>query len=593
MSENILGASFLLEARRPDEIYTPEDFSDEHKMILQTTRDFVKGEIQPNIERIETQDEELIRALMAQAGELGLLATDVPEEYGGLGLDLISTCCVTEAFGAAASFAVSQGAHTGIGTLPIVYFGNEEQKRKYLPDLASGQAIGAYALTEPNAGSDALNAQTKAVLSEDGRHYILNGEKIFITNAGWAKTFITYAKIDGEHFTSFIIERDFPGVSIGAEEKKLGIKGSSTRSLILEDAQIPVANVLYEIGQGHKVAFNILNIGRYKLGAATVGACKYVLSETVKYAKQRVQFKQPIASFGMIQEKLADMAIRNYINESMNYRTSGLINERLEKLDRSAADYHAQAAKAIEEFAIECSICKVYGSETADDAVDEALQVFGGYGYIDEYPASRFYRDSRINRIYEGTNEINRLLVPGTIMRRAMKGRLPLMAAAQKLMGEVVSFSPLMVEIPDEPLAFQTHMINMTRKAALLVAGVAAQKYMDKLIHEQEVLARLADVCIELYAMESGLLRAQKKIARDGAEAAGLHIAMVEAYMDDVLPRVETWCKQVLARCDEGDTLRTQLMALRKFTKNQPLDSIGRKRLVAQKVIDKEGYPLG
>jgi len=593
MSENILGASFLLEARRPDEIYTPEDFSDEHRMILQTTRDFVKGEIHPNIERIETQDEELIRSLMAQAGELGLLATDVPEEYGGLGLDLISTCCVTEGFGAAGSFAVSQGAHTGIGTLPIVYFGNEEQKGKYLPDLASGQAIGAYALTEPNAGSDALNAQTKAVLSPDGQHYVLNGEKIFITNAGWAKTFITYAKIDGEHFTAFIIERDFPGVSVGAEEKKLGIKGSSTRSLILEDAQVPAANVLYEIGQGHKVAFNILNIGRYKLGAATVGACKYVLGEAVKYAKQRVQFKLPIASFGMIQEKLADMAVRTFIDESLNYRTAGLIDARLEKLDRSAADYHAQASKAIEEFAVECSICKVYGSETADKAVDEVLQIFGGYGFIDEYPASRFYRDSRINRIYEGTNEINRLLVPGTIMRRAMKGRLPLMAAAQKLMGEVVSFSPLMVEIPDEPLAFQAHMINMTRKAALLVAGVAAQKYMDKLIHEQEVLARLADICIELYAMESGLLRAQKKIAREGAEAAGLYVAMVEAYMDDTLPRIETWCKQVLARCDEGDTLRTQLMALRKFTKNQPLDSIGRKRLVAQKVIDKEGYPLG
>ncbi|MBW1712708.1 MAG: acyl-CoA dehydrogenase family protein [Deltaproteobacteria bacterium] len=592
MADKIAGGSFLLEARKPEEVFTPEDFSEEHKMILNTTWDFIKGEVLTRIDQIEAKDEALSRRLMLAAGELGLLGTDVPEAYGGLGLDQVSTACVTEAFGAAGSFAVTEGAHTGIGLLPIVYFGTEEQKQKYLPKLASGEWLGAFALTEPGAGSDALNAAAKAVLSEDGQNYVLNGEKIFITNAGWAQTFIVFAKVDGQDFTAFIVERDTPGLSTGAEEDKMGIRGSSTCSVILEDALVPAANVLGEIGKGHRIAFNILDVGRHKLAVATVGGSKWVIAEAAKYANQRVQFKMPLAKFGMIQEKLADMAIKTYVTEAMIYRTSDLIEKALVELEKSGLDFAARAVKAFEEYSMECSINKVYGSEMIDFVVDEYLQILGGYGYVAEYPAERIYRDARINRIFEGTNEVNRLLVPGTVMKRAMKGRLPLLNAAQALAGEVMTFSPLAVEIPEGPLGFQSHMIEMTRKALILVAGVAAQKYMDKLIHEQEVLARLADMCIQLFAMESALLRAQKKIDKDGQEAAALHIAAVQAYLDDTLPRVETWGKQILAHVEEGDMLKTQLMALRKFTKNQPIDVVAAKRLVAAKVFDREAYPF-
>ncbi len=592
MADKIPGGNFILEPRTTSDIFTPEDFTDEHRMILQTTREFIANEVMAAMDKLEEKDEELTRKLMLTAGELGLLGTDVPEEYGGLGLDKISTCCVTEAFGPGGGFAVTEGAHTGIGTLPIVYFGTKEQKEKYLPKLASGEWIGAFALTEPGAGSDALNAKTKAVLSEDGKHYILNGEKMFITNASWAQTFIVFAKVDGQDFTAFIVERDFPGVSTGAEEHKLGIQGSSTASLILEDAQVPVENLLGEVGRGHVIALNVLDVGRYKLGAACVGGGKWGLAEAVKYAKQRVQFGRPISEFGMIQEKLADMAIRVYLMESQCYAVAGLIDNALESLDKSAEDYDRQAVKAIEEYSIECAINKVWCSEAVDFIADEFVQILGGYGYIKEYPAEQMYRDTRINRIFEGTNEINRLLVPGTIMKRAMKGRLPLLQAAQQLASEVMSFSPLAAEIPEGPLGFQSHMIEMTRKAIILVAGVAAQKFMDKLLHEQEVLGRLADMCIELYTMECGLLRALKKIEKDGEEAAALHIAMVQAYLDDTLPKIQFWGNQVLARCEEGDMLRTQLMALRKFTKNQPVNVIELKRRIAAKVIDKEAYPL-
>lgn len=588
MADKILGGSWLLEAREPGDLFFPEDFSDEHKMIAKTTKDFVEGEIHPIIDDIEEQKEGAALGILAQAGELGLLATDVPEEYGGMGLDKISTTIVAEYVGQSGSWAVCHGAHTGIGTLPIVYYGTEEQKQKYLPKLASGEWCGAYCLTEPGAGSDATNAATKAVLSEDGKYYILNGEKIFITNAGWADTFIVYAKIDGEAFTAFIVEKGFPGVSTGPEEKKMGIKGSSTRPVILEDAQVPVENVLHEIGQGHKVAFNILNIGRYKLGAAAVGGSKKVLAEATRYAAERQQFNQPIIQFGMIREKLARMAMKTYLSEAMVYRTAGLIDSLYEAMDKSPD----AGLKAIEEYAVECSINKVYVSETVDYCVDEGVQIHGGYGYIADYPVERAYRDARINRIFEGTNEVNRLLVPGTVLRRAMKGQLPLMQAAQETAAMVLEFSPLMVEIPDEPLAFQSHMIEMTRRAVLLVAGAAAQKYMQKLADEQEILARIADMSIELYAMESGLLRAKKKIAAKGEEAAAFDVAVVEAYMDETLPKIQAWGNEVLAAMDEGDSLRTNMMALRKFTKNQPIDAVARRRLIADLVEKKGGYPL-
>ncbi|MFO7601187.1 MAG: acyl-CoA dehydrogenase family protein, partial [Candidatus Desulfacyla sp.] len=425
------GGEFLITDAAPDEVFTPEDFTDEHKMILETAKGFIEKEIQPIVDKLEEKDHDLVLSLLAKAGELGLLGTDVPEEYGGLGLDKVSTTLVAEAMGTAASFGVVYGAHTGIGSLPIVYFGNDAQKEKYLPKLASGEWCGAYCLTEPGAGTDALNAKTKAVLSEDGKTYVLNGEKMFITNAGWASSFIVYAKVNGEQFTGFIVEKDFPGVSTGKEEKKMGMHGSSTRPVILEDAQIPVENVLYEVGKGHKIAFNILNIGRWKLGASAVGGCKACITEAVKYANGRLQFKVPISTFGMIRTKLANMAVKTYMSDSMMYRLAGMFDNRLGLLDGAAKKSGAENAKAIEEYAAECSITKVYGSEALDYCVDEYVQILGGYGFCAEYPAERYYRDSRINRIWEGTNEINRILVPGTMLRRALQGRLNLLPAAQ------------------------------------------------------------------------------------------------------------------------------------------------------------------
>jgi len=587
------GGAFILETPEMNACFTPEDFSDEHRMIMQTSRDFVEGEIYSNYEKIEAKDADFIRKLMAQCGELGLLSTDVPEEFGGLGLDKMSTCVVTEAIGASGSFAVSTGAHTGIGTLPIVYYGTKEQKAKYLPGLAAGTTIGAYCLTESGAGSDAVGGcRTKAVLSPDGKHYILNGEKMFITNGGWADTFIVFAKIDGAEFTGFIVERAFPGVSSGAEEKKLGIHGSSTTTVIFEDAQVPVENMLYKPGQGHHIALNVLNIGRYKLGAACIGGAKGALKVAVNYAKQRVQFGHPISDFGAIREKFARMAAKIYMAESAVYRTVGMIDMAFAGLDHKAEDYGDKATRAIREYAIECAIMKVLGSEVADFLVDECVQIHGGYGYVSEYPAERFYRDARINRIFEGTNEINRLLIPGELLKRAMKGKLPLMQAGMKLLGEIMEYSPLAVELPDEPLALQEHMIGMCKKAVIFVAGVAVQKFMQKLADEQELLYRVADMIIETYALESGLIRAKKAIAKLGEDKAQIYIDLVKVYLDELLPKIDAWAKECLAYVEEGDTLRTQLVGLRKLLKYQPINSIGLKQAIAAKVVDKAAYPL-
>jgi alkylation response protein AidB-like acyl-CoA dehydrogenase len=586
------GGEFLITEMTPEQVFTPEDFTQEHRMIYETTKDFVKREMLPNLHKIEAMDQEMVLSLLAKAGELGLIATDVPEEYGGLGLDKVSTTVVTEATGTTASFTAIYGAHTGIGTLPIVYFGNEDQKKKYLPKLASGEWCAAYALTEPDAGSDAMNARTKAVLSEDGKHYVLNGLKMFVTNGGWANSFIVYAKVDGEHFTSFIVERDFPGVSTGPEEKKMGMNGSSTRALILEDARVPVENVLFEIGKGHKVAFNILDIGRWKLGAATVGGCKGCVEEAVKYANGRIQFQVPISSFGMIKTKLANMAIRTYMSESMMYRLAGMFDDKLATLDEEAKKSGAENAKAIGEYAPECSITKVYGSESLDYCVDEYVQILGGYGYCSEYAAERNYRDARINRIWEGTNEINRLLVPGTMMRRALKGRLALFPAAQAIAGELMTYSPMSVQLPDTPLALQEHMVKMSKKIALMVAGLAAQKFQQKLVQEQEVMANIADIVIEVFAMESGLLRAMKTISKEGEEKAGLQIAAVMAYVDETIPRIETWAKQTLAYMEEGDMLRTQLAGVKKLARYQPVDAVSLKRQIADRIVELESYPF-
>jgi alkylation response protein AidB-like acyl-CoA dehydrogenase len=586
------GGEFLITDAAPEEVFTPEDFTDEHKMILETAKGFIEKEIQPIVDKLEEKDHDLVLSLLAKAGELGLLGTDVPEEYGGLGLDKVSTTLVAEAMGTAASFGVVYGAHTGIGSLPIVYFGNEAQKAKYLPKLASGEWCGAYCLTEPGAGTDALNAKTKAVLSEDGKTYVLNGEKMFITNAGWASSFIVYAKVNGEQFTGFIVEKDFPGVSTGKEEKKMGMHGSSTRPVILEDAQVPVENVLYEVGKGHKIAFNILDIGRWKLGASAVGGCKACITEAVKYANGRLQFKVPISKFGMIKTKLANMAIKTYMSDSMMYRLAGMFDNRLGLLDKEAKKSGAENAKAIEEYAAECSITKVYGSEALDYCVDEYVQILGGYGFCAEYPAERYYRDSRINRIWEGTNEINRILVPGTMLRRALQGRLNLLPAAQAIAGELMTYSPLSVQLADTPLALQEHMVRMSKKIALMVAGVAAQKFGPNLAKEQEVLAKIAEIVIEVFAMESGLLRTLKIIAKNGEEKAKYQIEAVKVYVDEMIPQIELWAKQLVAYVEEGDMLRTQLAGIKKLARYQPIDSIRLKQSVAARIIDLEAYPF-
>jgi len=586
------GGEFLITDVAPEDMFTPEDFTDEHKMIFETARNFVIKDIHPVADRIEEKDHDAVLQVLAKAGELGLLGTDVPEEYGGLGLDKVSTTVVGEAMGTAGSFNVVYGAHTGIGTLPIVYFGTEEQKKKYLPKLASGEWCGAYCLTEAGAGSDALNAATRAVLSEDGKYYRLNGEKMFITNAGWAKSFIVYAKVDGERFTGFIVERDFPGVSTGAEEKKMGIHGSSTCPVILEDAKVPIENVIFEIGKGHKIAFNVLNFGRWKLGAITAGGCKACVTEAVKYANGRIQFKAPISSFGMIKTKLANMAIRTFMSESIMYRLAGMFDDRLGTLDEDAKKSGAENAKAIEEYAPECSIAKVYGSEVLDYCVDEYVQILGGYGFCAEYPAERCYRDARINRIWEGTNEINRMLIPGTIMRRALEGRLNLLQSAQAVANEVIPYSLLTVKLPESPLALQAHMVRMGKKIALLVSGVAAQKFGMHLPDEQEVLAKIADIAIEIFAMESGLLRTLKIINRDGEKKAAHQIAAVKIYIDEMIPMIELWAKQILVYTEEGDMLRTQLGAVKKLARLEPVDTVSLKRIVADRIIELESYPF-
>lgn len=577
------GAAFLIEETAPESVFTPEDFSREHQMIIDTTRAFVEGEIVPHQDQLEHQDWELTVKLLHQAGELGLLAADVPEEYEGLGADKVTSALITENITRGGSFALSHGAHVGIGSLPIVFFGNEEQKKKYLPPLATGEKIAAYALTEPGSGSDALGAKTTAKLSEDGKYYILNGTKQFITNSAFADIFVVYAKIDGEKFSAFIVEKGYEGVSTGPEEKKMGIKASSTRPLILEDAKVPVENLLGEPGRGHVIAFNILNIGRYKLAVGCVGGVKGALETAVKYAKERKQFKTAIANFPLIQEKIANMNIHAYVTESMTYRSTGDIDRRLESTDKSDG---RSTAKAIEEYALECSVNKVFASEALDYVVDEAVQIHGGYGFIQEYGVERMYRDSRINRIFEGTNEINRLLIPDMLLRKAMKGELALLEAASGLQEELMGMMPVADE--SEPLGAEKHLLAMAKKVFLFVGGSAVQKYMQSLKDEQEILARLADIIIETYAVESALLRAEKAL-HAGADAEN-KVDMVQVYTREAFNRIEGYAREVLSAMEEGDMLRTQLAILRKLTRFQPVNSRDIKRRIAARVIAAEKY---
>ncbi len=588
--EVVQGGSFLIRDTPPQEVFTPEDLNDEQKMMGKVTREFLESEVKPKVEQIEHQDWDLTVKLFRKAGELGLLAVDIPARNGGLGMDLITSLVITEQMIEGGSFGISVLDHTGIGSLPIAWFGNAEQKSRYLPLLASGAKIGSYALTEPGSGSDALGAKTKAILSPDGRFYILNGTKQFITNAGFADLYITYAKVDGDKFSGFIIDKNTPGLTLGPEENKMGIKGTSTRSIILENAKVPVENLLYEVGKGHKIAFDTLNIGRFKLGAGCLGTCKIALREAVKYAKQRTQFGQPIASFGLIQKKLAEMAIRTYVAESMVYRTGGLIDTILSRIDKESEGAGLEIARGVEEYAVECSINKVYVSEALDFAADETVQIFGGYGYIVGFPAERLYRDARINRLFEGTNEINRLLIPATLFRRALQGRLPLLMAAQKLMADLLAYSPAQEEPPRVLLGEQIRMLHTGRKIALMICGAATQKYREKLQDEQEILGVLSDLAIELFAMESALLRALKSASRDGEDAARPKADMVRVYFNDAFGRIELLAREGLASVEEGDTLRTQLSALKKLTRYTPINTTRLRRAIAGRIIEAEGY---
>ncbi len=582
------GGSFLIRETSPEEVFTPEDFTEEHRMIARTAEEFMEREVIPYAERIEHQDLEVTVELLRRAAAVGLLAADIPERYGGLGLDKVSSMLISEKLAANSSFAVSHGGHTGIGTLPIVLFGTVEQKQKYLPKLASGEWLSAYALTEPEAGSDALAGKTRADLAPDGRHYLLNGSKIWITNAGFAHLFITFAKVRGEHFSCFIVHRDTPGLTIGQEEKKMGIKGSSTRALLFENARVPVENVLGEIGKGHKIAFNVLNLGRLRLGASCVGGCKVGLTAALQYAKQRRQFGRPICEFGLIKHKLAEMAIRTWVAESAVYRTAGLIDAALAGLDE---DDQPARMQAVEEYAIECAINKVVGSEFADYVADEAVQIFGGNGYSAEYPVERYYRDARINRIFEGTNEINRLLITGMLMRRALSGHLPLLPAIQRTLQEVLA--PSMPEIEDEsPLGRERHLVAQAKKIALLVAGAAAQKYREQLTEEQEIVGAISDMVIEIFLMESALLRALKLNARRGPEASTVQQDIARTYIQDAMGRIELLARQALSALAEGDELRLHLAALRRLSKFTPMNTLAARRRIADALIQAGRYML-
>ncbi len=586
----IRGGSFLIEDRSPDQVFIPEEFSDEQRQIGQTTREFIANEVLPQTEELEQHKEGLTQSLLRKAGELGLLGGEIPEAYEGLGLDKISTTLIAEKIAGYGGFATSFGAQAGIGTLPIVYFGTEAQKKKYLPKLVTGELLTSYCLSEAEAGSDALAAKTRADLTPDGKHYSLNGQKMWITNGGFADLFIVFAKVDGEKFSCFIVERNTPGFSTGAEEKKMGIKGSSTVPIFFDNAKVPAENLLHEVGRGHIVAFNILNSGRFKLAASAIGGGKNALGESVRYAKERKAFGQPIADFGLIQHKLAEMAIRSYVAESMLYRTAGLIDAALAGVDHASGEAAQHAMKALEEYAIECSINKVYASEVLDYIVDEMVQIYGGYGYHEEYPAARAYRDSRINRIFEGTNEINRLLIVDMLFKRATKGQLPLLSAAKKVAGELMSAAPAGLA-SSETLAAEAALVSAGKKAFLFASGVAAQKYMDKLRDEQEVVGVLADIVMDTYAAESALLRARKIVSQKGT-ADVLPVVMTQVFVRDALDRVEQNARTALAACAAGDTLRSQLALLRRLLKREPVDAIALRRKVARAAIEAGRYPI-
>lgn len=582
------GGEYIIREQEASSIFIPEQFDEEQKMMADMARDFIATEVHPILDRIDAQEPGLMEKLLEEAGELGLLATSIPEQYEGFGKDFNTSLLLTEIIGAGHSFAVALAAHTGIGTLPILYFGTEEQKKKYLPKLASGEWKASYCLTEPGSGSDALAAKTKAVLSADGSHYILNGQKMWITNAGFADTFIVFAQIDGDKFTGFIVEKG-EGVTLGNEEHKMGIKGSSTRQVFFNDCKVPKENVLGEIGKGHLIAFNILNIGRIKLAAAALGGSTRVSTLSIQYAKERIQFKQPIANFGAIQYKLAEQAIRIYTVQSAMYRAGQGIQDAEEELVKQGKTYEEALLAAAQEYAIECAMLKVAGSETLDYVSDEGVQILGGYGYSADYPMDRSYRDSRINRIFEGTNEINRMLTMDMFLKKAMKGELDLMGPAMAVQKELMAIPDFGAE--DEGLfADEKKAIKNMKKALLMLAGAAAQKYMDKLASEQEILMNMADIAIDIYVAESTLMRTEKLISIKGEDAAKGQIDMTKVNVFDAADRINVAGKNAINSMTDGDMQRMMLMGLKRFTKVAPLNTKDARRRIATQLIEANQY---
>jgi alkylation response protein AidB-like acyl-CoA dehydrogenase len=582
----IKGGAFLIEDRSPAEIFTPEDFTDEQKMIGETTREFVDNEVRPNLAAMENHEWNVARELVAKAGELGLLGATIPEEYGGLELDQVSGVVIAETIGRGGGFGTTMGAQTSIGLLPILYFGSEELKKAWIPRIVSGEVVTAYCLSEAGSGSDALGAKTNAKLSDDGTTYTLNGEKMWISNGGFADVYIVFAKVDGEKekFSAFVVERS-ENCRPGKEEHKMGIKSSSTTPLILSDAKIPAGNLIGHVGDGAKIAFNILNVGRFKLGASVTGGAKLALHDAIRYANERQQFNKPISSFGAIKHKLAEMAIRTWVAESITYRTVGMIDA----LIGDGAD-NEKKLRSIEEYAVESSINKVACSEALDYVVDEMVQIYGGYGYSADYPAEKAYRDSRINRIFEGTNEINRMLIPGQLMKRAMKGKIPLLQAAKALQDEILN-PQMSFDEDTELLAAETKMAQNAKKVALMVLGTAAQKYMMGLSEQQEILCNTADIIMDAYQMETAVLRAKKLADRDGEESSARHIDMARVYCNDAIQRVEAKAKNTVAAMAEGDDMRMLLVALKRFTKNNsPINTIAARQRIADTLIGANKY---
>jgi alkylation response protein AidB-like acyl-CoA dehydrogenase len=583
------GGEWLLQSSEPGSVFTPERLTEEHRLIGRTAQDFVENEVLPKLEQLETKDWALARDLVKLGADLGLLGVDVAEAYGGLGLDKVTSLVVSEKLARSASFGATFGAHANLTIVPLMLFGTEAQKQKYLPRLLSGEIIGAYGLSETGSGSDALGARTKAARQPDGS-FLLNGEKMWITNGGFADLFVIFCKVDGDQFTALLVERGW-GVKSGKEEHKMGLHGSSTTALIFQDVKVPAENVLSEVGKGHKVAFNVLNFARFKLGAMCGGGAIGAIAESAKYAATRRQFGQPIANFGAIKHKIGEMVVRTYAIESLLYRTAGLVDARIAATPHEATDGSAALA-AFEEYAVEASIAKVAGSEALDFVLDENVQIHGGNGYVHDYPAERHVRDARVNRIFEGTNEINRLLIPGMLIRRAVKGDLPLIPAARALQDELLG-PPSMPAAGDSDgvLADELRAIASFKKTALMVFGVAMQTYGTKLTDEQEVLMHLADITIDLYSAESAVLRAQAASAANAPRAA-LHVDAARVFVNDAAMRIDASARQALAASVDGDTLRTMLAALRRVLKVAPINTVAPRRRIADATVERGGYPL-